>query len=80
MRSCVRSSATIEERYRVDGFVSFHPFHDEVRWRAQTATLLGQTIPILSAEDLVLFQVLFDRPKDWLDITNMAAARPLDEI
>ena len=64
----------------IEWTVSFHPFHDEVPRRVQSATLLGQAIPVLSAEDLVLFKVLFDRPKDWLDIANMAAARPLDRI
>lgn len=66
------------EGYRVDGFISFHAFHEEVRRRIQEVRLLGHPIPILSAEDLVLFKVLFDRPKDWLDIANMAAARSLD--
>ena len=32
------------------------------------------TIPILSAEHLVVCKVVFDRPKDWVDIDAMLAA------
>lgn len=66
------------EGYRVDAFISFHAFHDDVRARVQEGRLLGRRVPILSAEDLILFKTLFDRPKDWLDITNLSAAKRID--
>jgi hypothetical protein len=66
------------EGCRVDVFVSFHPFHESVRSRVQAGSLFGKRIPILSPEDLVVFTVLFARPKDWLDIQSLAAARELD--
>jgi transposase len=31
-------------------------------------------IPVLSAEDLAIFKVIFDRPKDWLDLAEMVYA------
>lgn len=33
-------------------------------------------LPFLSAEDLTLFKLSFGRPKDWVDITGIAAAVP----
>jgi hypothetical protein len=35
----------------------------------------SDSIPILDAEDLVIFKVLFDRPKDWSDIAEVLYAR-----
>jgi hypothetical protein len=31
-------------------------------------------IPILSPEHLIVCKVVFDRPKDWLDVEEMIAA------
>lgn len=64
-----------KDGYRLDFFVSFHAFHDEVRRRTRVINLAGTALPILSAEDLMIFKVLFDRPKDWIDITGIAAGR-----
>jgi hypothetical protein len=36
----------------------------------------GIELPFLSAEDLVAFKLSFGRPKDWLDVTQLAATRP----
>lgn len=67
------------EGYRIDAFVPFHAFHAEVRARVQTVSFFNRSLPIISAEDLMLFKVIFDRPKDWLDIANLAAAKPIDK-
>jgi hypothetical protein len=61
--------------YRIDFFVSFHRYHDKVRSRVLHVDLRGLKIPVLSAEDLLIFKVLFSRPKDWVDVTNLIAAR-----
>jgi hypothetical protein len=29
------------------------------------------TMPVLSAEDIVIFKAMFNRPKDWLDIEQV---------
>lgn len=60
--------------YRVDFFVSFHPFHESVRARVMRASLQGSPISVLSAEDLTVFKILFDRSKDWADIEAMIRA------
>ena len=36
-------------------------------------------LPFLSAEDLAVFKMTIDRPKDWVDIGPMLEHRPLDE-
>lgn len=59
---------------RLDVFVSFAPFHDEVARRAaKVPHATGETIRVLTAEDLTLFKTLFNRPKDWLDIEKIIA-------
>lgn len=65
---------------RVDIFTPFDPFHDSVRTRLGAAPLGGEAIPVVSAEDLVVFKVLFDRPKDWVDLESLKQSRdvPLD--
>ncbi len=35
-------------------------------------------LPFISAEDLTIFKIRFDRPKDWVDIEAMVDAGPLD--
>jgi hypothetical protein len=42
--------------------------HDACNERARTVSVLGQPIRVLSPEDLAVFKVLFDRPKDWIDL------------
>jgi hypothetical protein len=36
------------------------------------------TLPFLSAEDLVIFKINFNRPKDWVDIGSILEEKPLD--
>jgi hypothetical protein len=38
----------------------------------------GSHVNVLGAEDLAVFKALFDRPRDWVDIDEMAAAGALD--
>jgi len=33
---------------------------------------------VLCAEDLAVFKAMFDRPKDWVDITTMIESNALD--
>ena len=58
---------------RVDVFVAFNPFHESVCARRARVTLFERPIWVLSAEDLTIFKILFDRPKDWVDIERMIA-------
>ncbi|MFN3215938.1 MAG: DUF6036 family nucleotidyltransferase [Acidimicrobiales bacterium] len=62
----------------VDVFFAADTFHDEVAMRCRRVPFAGATISILAAEDLAVFKALFDRPKDWVDITTMAESQALD--
>ncbi len=57
------------DRTPVDLFFAYDPLHDACVSRRRLVPFGGDDrIFILSAEDLVIFKVLFDRPKDWSDI------------
>jgi hypothetical protein len=56
----------------VDLFFSYDALHDACMERLRRVPLGDDDeIPILSAEDLFIFKVLFDRPKDWRDIDEL---------
>lgn len=57
---------SIDDRYNeIERRVTTHPFgrNDEV-------------LPFLSAEDLCVFKLSFNRAKDWLDLAEIARAQP----
>lgn len=57
---------SLDERYaEVETRVVRHPFG-----RAD------DVLPFLSAEDLCVFKLAFNRPKDWVDLAAIAQARP----
>jgi hypothetical protein len=55
----------------LDLFFAYSPLHDSCRERARAVRLLDRQIRVLSAEDLVIFKVLFNRAKDWVDIEQV---------
>lgn len=55
----------------VDLFFAAHPFHVEAAARRRVVDFDGTTINVLAPNDLAVFKVLFDRPKDWVDIATM---------
>lgn len=55
----------------IDLFFSNTPFHDSCANRIRLVDYLTEKIPILSPEDLIIFKIAYDRPKDWLDIGTM---------
>lgn len=63
------------DEHRIDIFISFHPYHGQVKKRVRKVPFKDAEIPILSPEDIIIFKVLFDRPKDRLDLENLAAAQ-----
>lgn len=64
------------ERTPLDLFFSYDALHGSCLERARTVPFgAGAAIPILAAEDLVIFKVLFDRPKDWTDVAEVLYAR-----
>lgn len=56
----------------VDVFFAYDPLHESCMERRQRAPLGDDAeIYVLSAEDLFVFKVLFDRDKDWKDIREL---------
>ncbi|RIL05258.1 MAG: hypothetical protein DCC71_11045 [Proteobacteria bacterium] len=74
----VRDRGQVRVRWEhtpIDLFFSYDPFHDRCAERTRRVPFgEGVTLPILSAEDLAVFKVLFDRPKDWVDLGEMVYA------
>jgi hypothetical protein len=58
-------------RTPVDLFFSSLPLHRAMAAAARTVPFGTTTIPILSAEHLVVCKVVFDRRKDWLDLEQV---------
>jgi len=56
---------------RVDVFVPSIPLSASAAGRVRQGVLLGRPIAILSAEDLVLFKLLFFRAKDLSDVERL---------
>lgn len=57
----------------VDLFFAYDPFHDAARNGSRRVPFAATTIPILSAEHLVVCKAVFARPKDWVDIDAIVA-------
>jgi hypothetical protein len=55
----------------VDLFFAYDAFHDAAAKARRTVPFADATIPILSPEHLVVCKVVFNRPKDWIDIDAM---------
>ena len=70
-------------RNPVDLFFAYHPLHDAMRDAVRIVPFGDHEIPILGPEHLLTAKVLFDRPKDWIDIEQMLSLQPsidLDEV
>jgi hypothetical protein len=52
----------------IDLFFSYDPFHDAAGAARQVVPFGNGSIPILAAEHLIVAKVVFNRPKDWVDI------------
>jgi hypothetical protein len=59
----------------VDLFLANTDFHTSMAERIERQPFGDAEIPVLSIEDLLICKVLFDRPKDWVDIDAVAATR-----
>jgi hypothetical protein len=55
----------------IDLFFSYDPFHESNARRVRRVAYFGQVIPIVSAEDLIVHKIAFNRDKDWRDIGNI---------
>jgi hypothetical protein len=62
------------DRTPIDLFFAYDPFHDAAAASRRAVPFAETSIPILSPEHLVVCKVIFDRPRDWVDIDAMLAA------
>ncbi|MGN6373300.1 MAG: hypothetical protein ACTHM1_09970 [Solirubrobacteraceae bacterium] len=62
----------------IDVFLDVHPFHAEVADNVRHVAFEGREIPVLDCTALTVFKALLDRPKDWVDIDEMAMAEALN--
>jgi hypothetical protein len=58
----------------LDLFFMVDELHDVARRRVVTVPMLDVEVTVLSSTDLTIFKALFDRPKDWVDISAMLQA------
>jgi hypothetical protein len=78
----IQHLAERDEQVRVDWdgtpldlFFSYDALHESCRERRRQVAFPGQSLTILSAEDLAIFKVLFSREKDWRDLAEMLFAQ-----
>lgn len=62
----------------VNLFFAADPFHLAVTTRRRSVPFAGRAILVLAPEDLAVFKAMFDRPRDWVDIDEMASSGTLD--
>jgi hypothetical protein len=64
----------------IDLFFSYDAFHDAASRDLRRVPFGDTTIPILGPDHLVVCKVVFDRPKDWVDIDAMVAAGTVIDV
>ncbi len=62
----------------IDLFFAADAFHFDAAGRCRSVPLAGHTLRVLSPDDLAVFKAMFDRPRHWVDIAEMAACGTLD--
>jgi hypothetical protein len=60
----------------VDFFFSYTPMHFEMQERVRQLSVSGSEVPVLGPEDVIGLKVVFNRPKDWVDIDNILQRHP----
>jgi hypothetical protein len=57
----------------IDLFFAYDAFHEAAAEAVRVVPFADRTIPILSAEHLVVCKAVFGRPRDWVDIDAVLA-------
>ena len=57
----------------IDLFFSYDPFHDAAAAARHVVPFADSTIQILSADHLTVCKVIYNRPRDWVDIEAILA-------
>ncbi|HEY3830404.1 MAG TPA: nucleotidyl transferase AbiEii/AbiGii toxin family protein [Solirubrobacteraceae bacterium] len=55
----------------IDLFFAYDEIHDAMRREARNLPFGEDRLPVLAPEHLVVCKIVFDRPKDWLDIEQV---------
>jgi Nucleotidyl transferase AbiEii toxin, Type IV TA system len=58
----------------VDVYFAYDALHEAMRDALRREPFADTTIPVLAPEHLVICKALFNRPKDWLDIEQVAVS------
>jgi hypothetical protein len=58
-------------RTPIDLFFAYDEIHEAMRRGTRTVPFGEDRIPVLSPEHLLVCKIVFDRPKDWLDIEQV---------
>ena len=64
------------EQTPIDLFFAYDAFHDSAGRAVRTVPFADGTIPILSPEHLIVCKVVFNRPRDWVDVDAMLSTDP----
>lgn len=59
-------------RTPIDLFFAYDALHEAMKGATRTEPFADTTIPILAPEHLLVCKAIFNRPKDWLDIEQIA--------
>jgi hypothetical protein len=61
-------------RTPIDLFFAYDALHEAMRSAIRPEPFAKTTIPILAPEHLLICKAIFNRPKDWLDIEQIAVS------
>jgi len=64
----------------IDLFFAYDAFHEAAARHRRTVPFASSTITILAPEHLVVCKVVYNRPKDWIDIEAMLAAGAVIDV
>jgi len=68
------------DRTPIDLFFAYDPFHDAAAAARRTVPFGDEQITILAVEHLVVCKVIFDRPRDWVDIEAVVSAEAVIDV
>lgn len=58
-------------RTPIHAFFAYHPFHESCRARARRVPFAGDEIAVLAAEDIAVFKLAYDRPRDRSEVREV---------
>ena len=62
----------------VDLFFDYAPVHAAAARHRRWVRFEGIDLPVLAPTELAVFKIMFDRPRDWVDVGDMLDAGTLD--